>query len=429
MKNIRKLLRKIEPKYFIFFLIALFFIKIPPFYIFFPIKSSFLTTHVFARAASLLLFFLVLLKILLSSRKEKILDKKDKILFGLFVVYLFFHSIPVISAQDITSYLRIYKDLVFPGFFLFLALLFKKNREKYVFVIILASVFNFFYQMFMFWEPSLFKTIGSQVIYASHFKLVDIDLNRSRLFTETFDEIAIPLLFFLMLRQKTWKKRLGILSLILLVAIPSLLSNFRSRIFMLAVAFVLSFIFITGKRIKTSLSILAPLAITGFVCVLLLDSIFHFSFVDRILLRDPHEDVQTITSRVEDIQTSSDVAQAYPLTGVGMGNYFLYLSPVKRYITNLAPWLGEEVKIASQNPHNVFAQEAEEAGILNLIFYSGMLGYFILIDFRKLRSKRRDKLSVAFAISFWTLFAYALFNPVTTISYNTLFWLLRALAI
>jgi hypothetical protein len=410
------------------FLLSFFLIKIPPFYFLPPLRSAFLTTHTLARLIILALFASLAVQQIFFAKK--VFDRKEKTLLTIFLVYFTFQSLSVLSAVDTTSFLQRYKDILFPGMFLFVSLGLSKSTRasrKFIGIFLIAAVFNFFYQMVMFWAPNLFQSLASTFVYQAHFELVNINLQRARLFIETYDEITIPFLFvFLTGQKKTWW-RITIFGLFLMIIIPSLLSNFRSRILMLLFAFLASFIFLRGRDIFSRSTLLVSLFITGYLAVLVLNTIFGFSFVDRFALQHKLEDVKTIELRARNIERSVEMASGYPWVGVGLGNYFDHLSSTWKNSQSVSGWIRRETEIAATNPHDIFAQVVAETGIISLLYYVGMLGYFTRVDIQALFGKKIRPRKKAFIISFWALFLFSVFNPSTTLLYNSLFWVLRVM--
>lgn len=406
-------------------LISLLLIKIPPFYLIFPLKSSLLTTHTLARGLILLVFAAGLWEQLRGRLK---LGKSAKVLLCLFLAYLAFQSLSIVAATNITGFLQRYKDVVFPGLLLFGSLVVGLKRESVVKVFLASGVFNFGYQMLMFFLPGFFRTWAGEFVYSGHLELVLINLERARMFIETYDEVAIPFIFVLFVREKDRKNRLLLILLILAIALPSFLSNFRSRVLILGLGFVASFLLLTGRRLGEKLGLLAAFIVFGAVAVVISNTFFGFSVVDRFALRDAREDVETLEGRFENIGVSVDMGLANPLTGVGLGNYFDNLASNKKISRSLFNWVRREAEIASSNPHDIFLQTLSETGILSLIFMVGLLLYFAYLDLRALFVSK-DKLRLAYIIAFWALFSYSVFNPTTTLGYNSLFWLLRGLII
>jgi len=279
----------------------------------------------------------------------------------------------------------------------------------------------------MFWFPSFFQSLASIFVYGKHLELVSINLERGRLFIETYDEIAIPFLFVLIpLCKKRWQK-VAVFLLFGAIVIPSFLSNFRSRILMFAFAFLASFFFLSTKKIASRVSFLISSLIIIYFTATLLSSVLGFSFVDRFALRHEREDVMTIESRSDHIKESAEMGLAFPFTGIGLGNYYEYLSVSKTNSASVFGWVKKEMAIASTSPHNIFAQIVSETGVISLLFYVGMLGFFARNDSKLLFKNKTSDITKSFVISFWALFLYSVFNPSTTFEYNALFWILRGM--
>jgi len=401
------------------FLICLFLIKVPPFYIFPPIKNGFLTTHTFARLIIVILF----LKQIFINKKSFFYKRKPVIIF--FLIYFGFVSLSIISTVNIKDYLLRYKDIVFPGLFMFLTLLFKNKKNAIIKIFFYAAIVNFCYQMLIFINPGAFTSFASFFVYSNHLELVLINIGRARIFIETYDEIVIPFVFFYLIKSKNDREKVFLYLILIFISLPSFLSNFRSRILMLFFSFIASFFFLTKKKFSQKFLIFIFLIFIGYFSYVILNYNFNFSFIDRFALTDKREDVNTIRYRWNNIIMSEEMAQSQPLFGVGLGNYYDNLPPEKKNFLSLSNWQNKEAQIASTNPHNIFAQILSELGFLSLLFYLIMISYFAISDIKILLTQ--NNFTKAIIISFWSLFIFSLFNPTTTLTYNSLFWILRAL--
>lgn len=406
------------------FLVSFFLIKIPPFYLFPPVTSSLFTSHSLARGLILFLFLALVLKVTLE--KKEFVKRKQRVLILVFLTYLILQSLSVFGAQNMTAFLQRYKDIVFPGIFLFCLLYLLKYKEKIVWIFLSSAVVNFFYEMFMLIFPQAFKSWAPEFIYSAHLQLVFINLERARIFIETYDEITIPFLFIFFFKyKKNWQRAL-LLVIFLMIALPSFLSNFRSRVLILLISFAASLIFLTARKIFSKLSFLGLLAIFAMFSVWLSNVYFGFSIADRFTFKDPKEDVQTIETRVQNIGVSFDMAKSSPMFGVGLGNYYDNLSSEKKTNISLFSWVQKEAQIASANPHDIFLQTVSETGFVSLIFLVCFLVYFFVED-TKIMFGKKEQFTKASIIAFWSLFSYAVFNPTTTLTYNSLFWVLRVI--
>ncbi len=421
MKFVKRVINLIAKYILPIFAVSLLLVAIPPFYVFPPIRNALLTTHSLARIIIFILFLVVASKQIFE--KKLLFGKKGKLLLTLFLIYFVFQSLSIFPAIDIVSFFERYKDVLFPGLFLFVTLALPKPREKIILVLLISLIFNFLYQMIMFWEPNLYQSVGSWLLYERYFELTTIDIQRARLFIGTYDEMVIPFLFVLAIKLKKPYQKILMLLLFLFAATPSLLSNFRSRILMLAFAFLASYIFLTSKRAIMKLNFIVIFVVIIYFTASLLNTIFGFSFVDRLTFQSEREDYATVELRLKSLERIGEVGLAYPFFGLGLGN------PPEGKLINVSSfdWVNRESEIAARYPHNIFAQVLAETGIFSLLFYTGMLGYFASTDIKIMFKMQKDVYKKAFVISFWTLFLYSLFSPTITMGYNTFFWVLRAM--
>lgn len=403
--------------------LSIFLIKIPPFY-FLGIKSSLLTTHTLSRFIIFFLFLFLSAKAWLE--RKDVFSREARTLVVLFLIYFLLQSISVLAVVDAGGFARVYKDIVFAGFFLFVALFEKKFIRSLIRVFILASIVNFFYQMVILWFPQAFAVFGERFVYAPHLELVNINIQRGRLFVETYDEIAIPFVLLLLSSARKTKSKLFFLSLLAAIIIPGLLSNFRTRILMLVFSLGASFFLILKTSKKVKIALLGGVLVLGALTHIVSSAIFGFSYLSRVALENQEEDVSPIGGRLENFKNAVAMGLSRPFSGVGLGGYSLYIPEGRKSVFSLGlnPFRKKQAEIASTNPHNIFAQTLSETGLISLVFFLFVLGVFLKGDLRIV--KQGDKERVALVISFWTLFAYSVFNPSTTLGYNGLFWILRA---
>lgn len=409
----------------VLFLVNLFLVKLPPFYLIPFWRSEFLTSHSIARLITIFLVFQFLVSSPVKKIKNNLIKNKSTSIFLL--IYFIFCTLSIIPATNLESFFLRYKDIVFSGLFLLLVYQFKKHNKRLIECLILTAYFNFFYQIFMFLFPQSFLSFADIFVYRKHMDLVIINLQRARIFIETYDEIIIPLVFLYFNRYKKENKATFYLTLFV-IAFPSLLSNFRSRIVMLVFSFLSSVFLLSKKTIGQKIIPFLAFLLIGILSYNILQYYFNFSFVDRFALQSEKEDVKTIIFRLRTMIWSEEIANKSPFFGVGLGNYYDNLPPQKKYRLSVINWENKESEIAASNPHNIFALLISETGYLSFLFYLVMMVYFAIGDFI-IVFKEKNKLSTAYIIGFWTIFLYSLVNPTTTYTYNLLFWLFRALII
>jgi hypothetical protein len=409
-----------------FFLLSLLFVKLPPFN-FFPFwQTEFFTSHSIARLLSIFLFLHFFFRDIKSGNFIHSIKGKSVLIF--FSIYFLFSTLSIINARNLESFFLRYKDVVFAGIFAYIAYNFRSQRNKIIKFFILSSIINFTYQIFMFILPGTFLSFANVFIYAKHIDLVAINLQRNRIFIETYDEIVIPFVFLYFYQNQDRVKKGFFYLLMFLIAFPSLLSNFRSRIVMLVFAFFTSFFLLLKKSIGQKFILMVIFVATGFFAYSILQYNFEYSFIDRFALQNQREDINTIFFRFKNLIWSEDMANTSPFLGVGLGNYYDNLPVKKLYHLSLMNWENKESEIAASNPHNIFALIISETGYINFLVYLIMLIYFVMTDLQIIFNKK-NVISISFIISFWTLFIYSLVNPTTTYTYNLLFWTLRVLII
>ena len=402
------------------FYAALILIRIPPFYFFPIIKSSLLTTHTLARV------FLILLSVDFAwNKRYKNISTRQWELFGLFMLVFFAHSISLINAIDSQVFLLRYKDLVFPGILLLCSFVAVRKIDDVVKVLMGSLIFNFIYQLIMFFAMGVYLSLAKIFVYEGHASFVGFNLARGRIFIETYDEIVLPIVLGFAKNWKYLKRSWVRMGVIVMVAVPTLLSNFRSRLLMLLIGLgglMLKF----GKNIKVVGLWLLSILILAMAADRISLSVLGFSLIDRVFLRDRYEDVQSLESRVEGISESFYLANQYFPLGIGMGNYFYNLPMSKQNLFFGIVTKYGEVLTSALNPHNIFAQIAVETGYLGLCIYLFVLYKFAYEDYQFLRKNKYMKF---FSIAFWVLFSYAVFNPSTTLTFNSLFWFTRSMSL
>lgn len=404
------------------FLVSLLMVRMPPFYVFPIIKSSLLTSHSIARLLIIGLFAFMIW------RRDYLKLKASQIsLLMIYLGYLFFHSVSVLNSVNYDAFLLRYKDVVFPGIFLLTSFVYLRSKKDLIKVFTISLIVNFVYQAIAYFLPGLYSLIGNTFLYEGHREFVAFNLSRGRIFIETYDEIFFPFVFMVgssaSLQGKIFKSVLPFL-----IIIPTLLSNFRSRLLMLVASVFLTMI--AWFRSWKAILVMGVLAIILFVVADTMSlRLWGFSIFDRVLLKSNYDDVQSLTSRLEGINTSFELGVSHPFTGIGMGNYYDNLSSSTRNsVFSIVNYYGG-VWVASLNPHNIFAQIVAETGITGLLYYLAMLVMFVRVDIAILRKPHKSDFSTASVIAFWSLFSYSMFNPSTTLTYNTLFWILRSMVI
>lgn len=421
-------LKSIYEKQTILYYFSLFLIVLPPISLLFGGFSL----HTLAKFIWLFLFINILYRALF--KKENIQNNTLLILFSLFFVS---QSVSVLSAREPLAFLSAYEDLVFTALFVFLSVnLVKKSGDLYIVTAILlfGAIFSVFVQLFILFLPQVFLSLGNFFLHKGYLDLIALNLERKRVYLETYDEALIPIiLYFLFYEPKGLAgffkrnrrlKRVLLSSIFFLISVLSFASNFRTR-FLMFLFGLGSSLLIFGSGFKKHWPIVFSLFVLFIFLFRILSQTVGFTVVDRFLLESKREDVMTVTGRIERWKKAFEIGVSAPLIGVGLGNYYDYLDPSMKKTFSLFKQVNKEFEFAALHPHNIFFRLFAETGMFGLGTFLILLSYFVVQDIKIIKGK--DQLSKAFVLSFWTLFVYAIFNPSFTTRFQATFWLLRVL--
>ncbi|MCM8787965.1 MAG: O-antigen ligase family protein, partial [Candidatus Omnitrophica bacterium] len=148
--------------------------------------------------------------------------------------------------------------------------------------------------------------------------------------------------------------------------------------------------------------------------------------IERII--EPSEtETKTITTRFDWWRQSIEMGLSSPFFGIGLNNFYEYLSPKIKITNALFGSRNKLPQITATHPHSIFFQTFAETGFLGIISLTLLLGYFVKKDFEVFRKKNIS--CNLMIVSFWSLFLFGVFNPPITLQYIILFWFLRVLII
>ena len=398
------------------YLTSLLLAILPPFYLF----ASYLNVNTAAKVLWVVIFLLLIL------RKERKIPKENTLLW-LFLTFFLSQSLSVVGAVNILAFLQQYEDLIFTALFFFISLRLVagvKDIKAVVLILLAGGATNLIFQATILLFPDAFLRAGELFLHEGYLEIIKINIGRSRIYFEGYDEILIPILLYLWINSK--KKIESALSLFYIVLITTLsfVSNFRTRFLMLLFSLFSSF-FLFLKTKKTYLLALFILPTTIYFLYSILTQNIGFTVFERLFLQSEREDVKTVTGRIEKWEKTVEIGLSAPFLGVGLGNYYDYLDPSMKQSISLFEQTRKEFELAAYDPHGVFFKIFAETGFLGLFSFLLILGYFLKNDIKILFLK--EEIPKIFVVSFWTLFLYALVNPSYTTKYQALFWLLRIL--
>ena len=399
------------------YFLSILLVSLPPFYLLF----SFLNIHSLAKIIWLLLFLYLAHRFY----QKKTAHGVNSTLIFLFALFFISQSASIISAINANAFLQKYEDFFFSALFFLISLFFidsHRSVRKIIYILIGAVFVNALFQGIIFFNPDFFLNIGRSFLHEGYLEIININIQRSRVYSEVYDEVLVPIIISLWVGGAG--KKAILLPSLLLISFFSFVSNFRTRFLMLALSFMGTFIVFIKEFKKYFLAI-------GIVLVLfyfLYSAVFSrlgFTVIERMLLEDRGEDVVTVTSRISNWVKSVEIGLSAPILGVGLGNYYEYLDfPMKQVLTSLE-FVKRENELASFYPHNIFFEIFAESGFLGLFSFILLLSYFVKKDLSLIIEG--NPLGKAFVISFWVLIGHALFNPASTVKYLVYFWLLRVI--
>lgn len=382
--------------------------------------------------SSHILFRLIILIIL---AKLIIFDKRS-VKFGTItaslIVFFVFQSLSIVNAININIYWYFFERLLTVGLFTLASYLLINNEKKVAVLIKLINItvlINVLLEMIMFFSPS-FVSFLYKFVHPSVLDIFVFNINRGRLYFESYGEVFLPIVLYFFIKEKLFTRKIFYWSILLGVIMLAFWSNYRDRFVVTCFSLFLTLIVFRNdfRKINLKQNIIFLLAtilifIGGFFYIY---QVKGYSVLNRLLLQDKEEDVNSLASRGILISEALSIGKQFPLTGVGLGNFYDHLPSFmknRRY-----QMIGQNKVFFDATllyPHNLFAQVFAETGLLGLLSFLFILGIFLRKDFMILKSN--GSISKALIISFWALILYAMFNPRTYLTFYTNLFILRVL--
>lgn len=417
---------KLSDKFDIFFrllfFLSIFFFRLPNFIV--PYSNSILfSTQSIGRILLIIVFIYI---IVLNFLNKNIIIKSNNKILLLILVLFFLQSYSVTKAMNIYSFISRYKDIII-GYIAFVNFYwFRKSIPSIIYIILITTLFNIIYQLIMLIDPSFFIDAFSIFIPEKHLDLVIFNINRSRLFIETHDEIFIPLLIYLCYNEAIKTRTISFIMYIL-TALLSFMSLWRIRILLSGIGtlFTLFFQKSNTRFIKNKLTFIVVLLIIGYLTHIISINYKGISYIDRIFISQNKEETRSLDTRMKQIYEGLNFGFV-EFFGVGLGNYYDNLSSFEHYTLSANIAQEKERKTVVEYVHNIFGLYAAETGMFGLLSFTILIAIFLAQDIRQLRKNRFD-IKNNFIFAFWLLFIYGFFNPPITGTYQVFFWGLRGL--
>ena len=394
------------------------------------VNLHFLYSHGVAKIG---LFVLFISLPFLNMRKNNFFSLKNSLHFAPFLLFFLSQGLSVINVLHLPAFTDRFEDLAFSFLVLFIAVALIDTRsgktiQLIMLVFLISFLCNFISTLILFFSPQFYFSIFSKVLHPSMLTFIQMNLDRDRIFFLMFDEVFIPFVFLSTLAILKLGKKSSVLLLTLAtlsILSTSLLSNFRTKILMSFFAIAAS-LFVYRQYLGKSL-----LLFVGLVGIFIFSAHTYFtrsigfSIIDRFLFASESRDARTVDSRIEMVKEAVDLGSLYPIFGIGMGQYNYYIHPAPSPLTyNVAFYRNRDIYRDARLPHTIFAMTLAETGLLGITALFVMLLYLGTHDVRTY-FRTKDHIYSSFAIAFWTLFIYAVLNPVANFNFWVLFFLFR----
>ena len=410
MKSQSKLLTLL----YLAFLISLFLYRIPSFYIF-DTASKLLVSHTISKVVDIVIFISLLIIFFLKRRRYDL--QINMHLIVLLLLFILSQSLSVIL------FFKFYHNFIL-GIIIFLLTFFfvKQNKienfEKYLLSCgLILTLGAFIYSLFSNQILLILKPfIQNEFMYAFL-----TDLSRDRRTLSLGQEIFLP--FFII--KINGNKKIFFLLSSLLITYLSIVSNYRS--FLIMVLFIWLSFFIFSKKIN--IKIPRVLLGTSIFFIFLFTALTTYSgngvsFLDRLSLTDVNNSLGSIQYRISATQKSIDLFFSSPITGIGLGNYYIYQKKQRPLVKGYQASYNDQV---IYSPHNIIFQYLAETGFLGLFTFLLLVMYFLKKDLGILFLSSTNIPIFPYIVSFWSIMLFFLFNPANSIIYLSWFWFIRGI--
>lgn len=391
----------------------------------------------FPKIILLILGIYVFSDFVVSKTLNQIFESKiNKIL----IFYLVVRSLSIVNAINIFAFFSAYQRFIFGISTFFIALFFSKHK-KYVNIIficfVLSATVNVLFDHLLYFLPTLTLGFLKMTFLPDAFEFVKANLSRGRIYFSFFNELSIPIFiyyFFYLQRYRKINKRMNALKRIIVIVslifvlLAAFITNWRIKILDYLFAFFLSILLFRkvfiNKKILTSITIIILIFLLS-LSILFLNT-DQDSVVNRFLpVAQDGLQKGNFGSRTDSWQNSLELTRAYPLLGIGFGNFQYYFSTQMRNLRSALP-KADLLGIAFFNsPHNIFITNLVEGGILGFGGFLLLIYYSLKKDFEIISNPRKNVGLIVFIIQFWTLILYGFVHPTDFNSYYFLFFLLR----
>lgn len=421
-------------KLLILYTVSLFLLTCPYYYLI-PGRYLFFNTYFLSRIITALLFN-ILVFLLGYDFKSKKIGARD-LTWSIMLVFITF-SISVVNANNLSAFVRDFEGLLFAVMFYFNTLyMINAYKERFVWIffatIMSAKAISVVDEFFLFFSRKLYFQIGEIFLYQSQIDFLQANSFRDRLYLNKFNEIIIPIVFFVLTTTKKNLIKAGSFLFIISIGTLALFSGWRIRLLAYFIGMIESIRwFLQSNYSSKTKQLLILFAISTLVLFYFGNSYMYettgYSTLGRLLLEES-EDVSALTSRLNFFNKSIDLFMSSPIFGIGMGQYAYEGSDpfIKNFTTVDEYRLQQE--LLAVGAHNIFFHYLAETGLLG---FSALILFILTAFFTDIRpyfSSKTDIKKKASIVAFWLLVLFGLFHTEKGFQYFSLLFAFRVLAI
>jgi O-antigen ligase len=389
-----------------------------------PIQiGGFVNSHMIARMGLFILLGLFLLQKNRSGKKDA---SNPHAHTALVLGYFATQSISIVRTINITDFLPLFINLTtgMLTFFLSSRSFTKEDLKIIMRVFMLIGVISVFFEAIIYFAPYIVSQYLIPLFDTKYSGYFLYQYERNRFFGDTFDVVLLPVLFYHVSQKSTFIQKIPSTVLLACIAFFAILSNWRFKLVMLIFSFIwsLSLFWSRLKQFKRWIFFVCFIGIT--ISIGTANGVIGENTIDR-LFSTQKRDFSTILTRFDYWSDAVTIGMSSPITGVGLGNYYDYLSPSTQ--RNQEPVSVGGVRYRIDDPHNSFVGTFAYTGFLGFVMYVLVLIAFLTSDL-KTYSSSSDIRKICIAI-FWTFFLYGQFNPAIDFRSQFIFWFFRGIIV
>jgi len=410
---------------------GLFCFRLPNINLFIGNQNQFFTLQAIARFLIITSFISLIIKRLLK-KHEKTNNHIDYLEMFFILTLFVISTLTIIVAVNPTSFWERYKEILLGLMLYFLCKETIILPSKFNFIILLTTVCTVIYELFLHISQVInagLMQLFSQIIAYKHWQMVALKLSENKYQVDYYNEIFIPLIFTLLISEKSKIRQLFLIILLSLIVTLSILSNIRTRL-LCSIIGILIAVYINRKKIniKKYIILLFGFFIIQLIIVINIQLFLRsdFLFYERWTLDEYSRDFKPLQSRLSQIEDSMQVA-SNNILGVGLGNYYEYINsnPTKRFLYQPSNYADKWHSGGLEDVHNVFGQYLVETGPIGFLFFVLLLTIFFKNDLLLINVKR--SFIPSYITAFWIFFVIIMLNPFVPGSLIYIFWVLRGI--